>query len=387
MHDLTYGCLKNYNILTVVSICDIIHDNTLYFTKHSVFYLFYKIEMVKIMETSFRKKNKVGFTILIVFFVLSFILSFMIGKYPVSPIDLIKVLLSKVIHITPTWSPEIETVVFQVRLPRVIAAVLIGAALSTAGAAYQGLFRNPMVSPDVLGASAGAGFGAALGLLLSLSYIGVTISSFFFGMITVALVYLVSTRVKNNPILGLILTGIMVSSLFSSGTSFIKLVADPDNVLPAITYWLMGSVASIRERDIMLAAIPIILGIIPLILLRWKMNVLSMGEEEAQTMGINTKVIRTVIVVCATLVTAASVSISGIIGWVGLVIPHFARMIVGYDYRALIPASMLMGASYLLIVDNFARTIASAEIPIGILTAFIGAPFFVYLILREGKKS
>lgn len=338
-------------------------------------------------KVSIRKSNKLSFTILITVFILCFVISFMIGKYPVSPEDLIKVLLSRVIDIDHTWSSEVETVVFQVRLPRVIGAMLIGSALSIAGAAYQGLFRNPMVSPDVLGASSGAGFGAALGLFCSFSYFGVSLSSFLFGMLTVGLVYIVSLQVKNNPILGLVLTGIMISSLFTSATSFIKLMADPDNVLPAITYWLMGSLSSIRPEDIKFVVFPILIGIVPLILLRWKFNVLSMGEEEAQTMGINTKVIRTIIIICATLVTAASVSISGMIGWVGLVIPHFARMIVGYDYRHLLPASMLMGGSYLLIVDNFARTLYTSEIPIGILTAFIGAPFFVYLILREGRKS
>lgn len=344
--------------------------------------------MVKVMkETSFRKKNKLAFTILIGFFILSFVISFMIGKYPISPTELIKVLLSKFIHITPTWSPEIETIIFQVRLLRVIGAILIGAALSTAGAAYQGLFRNPMVSPDVLGASAGSGFGAALGIFCSFGYFGISLSSFIVGILTVALVYIISSRVKNNPILGLVLTGIMVSSVFSSATSFLKLMADPNDVLPAITYWLMGSLASLRVGDIAFAAVPIFIGMVPLILLRWKLNVLSMGEEEAKTMGVNTKVLRVIIVVCATFITAASVSVSGMIGWVGLVIPHFARMIVGYDYRALLPASMLIGGSYLLLVDNFARTLSTAEIPIGILTAFVGAPFFVYLILREGKKS
>lgn len=337
-------------------------------------------------ETTFKRNNKVAMTSLILLFIICFVTSFMIGKYPVNPVDLVKVLLSRVIDITPTWSPEIETVIFQIRLPRVIGAVLIGAALSTAGASYQGLFRNPMVSPDILGASAGAGFGAALGIFFSFGYFLVSLSSFFFGIVTVALVFLISSKVKNNPILGLILTGIMVSSLMSSAVSFLKLIADPNNVLPAITYWLMGSLASIGQKDVLFVIVPMLLGIVPLILLRWKFNVLSIGEEEAQTMGINTKVLRVIIIICATLLTAASVSISGMIGWVGLVIPHFARMIVGYDYRILLPASMLIGSSYLLMVDNVARTLTTAEIPIGILTAFVGAPFFVYLILREGKK-
>ncbi len=338
-------------------------------------------------EISVRKRNRMLVLALFIVFICCFLVSFMIGRYPINPVDLIKVLLSKIIHIEPTWSPEIETVIFNIRLPRVIGGILVGAALSVAGASYQGLFRNPMVSPDVLGASAGAGFGAALGIFLSFSYFGISFSAFGFGLLTVAIVYIISNKVKNNPILGLILAGIMVSSIFTSATSFLKLIADTDSVLPAITYWLMGSLASIRQKDILFALVPIVIGILPLIVLRWRLNVLTMGEEEALTIGVNTKVIRVIVVVCATLITAASVSISGMIGWVGLVIPHFARMIVGDDYRVLLPASMLMGASYLLLVDNFARTISTSEVPIGILTAFVGAPFFLYLILREGRKQ
>lgn len=338
-------------------------------------------------ETTFRRNNKVKFIILFVLFIACFLISFAVGKYPVSPVELIKVILSRFIDITPTWAPEVETVIFQVRLPRVIGGILIGSALSIAGAAYQGLFRNPMVSPDVLGASAGASFGAALGIFFSFGYLGISLSSFGFGIATVTLVILISSQVRNNPILSLVLAGIMVSSLMSSSVSFLKLMADPNSVLPAITYWLMGSLASIGKEDILFVIIPMIIGTLPILLLRWQLNVLAIGEEEAQTMGINTGVVRTIVIVCATLLAASSVSISGNIGWVGLVIPHFARMIVGQDYRVLLPASMLIGSSYLIMVDNLARTLTTAEIPIGILTAFVGAPFFVYLILKEGRKS
>lgn len=337
-------------------------------------------------ETSFKREYRVKFLLLTIFLILCFIFSFVLGRYPVAPLELIKVLTAQVIPIETTWTSEVETVIFQIRFPRVLAAVIIGAALSCAGATYQGLFQNPMVSPDLLGASAGAGFGAALAIFLGLSKYGISISAFSFGMISVFLVWIVSTRVKSNPSLGLILTGIMVGSLFSAGLSFIKLVADPNNELPAITYWLMGSLSSIRQQDLLLCAIPILMGLITLMFLRWKLNVMTMGEEEAQTMGVNTKVLRVLVIACATLVTTASVSVSGMIGWVGLVIPHFARMLVGADYRVLLPASMLLGASFLLIVDNFSRLLATQEIPLGILTAFVGAPFFMYLILREGNK-
>lgn len=323
---------------------------------------------------------------MVVLFAVCFFGSFMLGRYPIEPWTLIRVLASRVIPVTPDWPSQVETVLFNVRLPRVLMAALIGAGLSAAGAAYQGIFKNPMVSPDVLGASSGAGFGAALGLFLSFSYQGVSFLAFVLGLSAVGAVCLISSRVKYNQTLGLLLAGMMISSLFTAAVSFLKLVADPNNTLPVITYWLMGSLASIRPKDLAFAAPWIIGGIIPIYLLRWKINVLTLGEEEARCIGVNTSAVRLAVVLCATLITSAAVSVSGLIGWVGLVIPHFARMLVGSDYRKMLPASLLLGASFLLVVDNFARLLATSEIPIGILTAFVGAPFFLWLILREGNK-
>ena len=323
---------------------------------------------------------------MVVLFAVCFFGSFMLGRYPIEPWTLIRVLASRVIPVTPDWPSQVETVLFNVRLPRVLMAALIGAGLSAAGAAYQGIFKNPMVSPDVLGASSGAGFGAALGLFLSFSYQGVSFLAFVLGLSAVGAVCLISSRVKYNQTLGLVLAGMMISSLFTAAVSFLKLVADPNNTLPVITYWLMGSLASIRPKDLAFAAPWIIGGIIPIYLLRWKINVLTLGEEEARCIGVNTSAVRLAVVLCATLITSAAVSVSGLIGWVGLVIPHFARMLVGSDYRKMLPASLLLGASFLLVVDNFARLLATSEIPIGILTAFVGAPFFLLLILREGNK-
>ena len=314
-----------------------------------------------------------------------FLLSFTLGKYPVSLSELLRVFVGKLTGSARTWSEEAELVVLRIRLPRIVAGALIGAGLSSAGAAYQGLFRNPMVSPDVLGASAGAGFGAALSLYWGLSFVFVSINAFISGLAAVALAYLISRRARLNRLLSLVLAGIMISSLFSAGTSFIKLIADPNNVLPAITYWLMGSISSIRLVELAYAAIPILSGMIVLFLLRWKLNLLSMGEDEARSLGVNTNQLRLVVVAAATLITAGCVSVSGMIGWVGLVIPHFARLSVGSDYRTMLPITMLMGASFLMIVDNFARLVATLEIPIGILTAFVGAPFFLHLILTRGK--
>ena len=323
---------------------------------------------------------------MVVLFAVCFFGSFMLGRYPIEPWTLIRVLASRVIPVTPDWPSQVETVLFNVRLPRVLMAALIGAGLSAAGAAYQGIFKNPMVSPDVLGASSGAGFGAALGLFLSFSYQGVSFLAFVLGLSAVGAVCLISSRVKYNQTLGLVLAGMMISSLSTAAVSFLKLVADPNNTLPVITYWLMGSLASIRPKDLAFAAPWIIGGIIPIYLLRWKINVLTLGEEEARCIGVNTSAVRLAVVLCATLITSAAVSVSGLIGWVGLVIPHFARMLVGSDYRKMLPASLLLGASFLLVVDNFARLLATSEIPIGILTAFVGAPFFLWLILREGNK-
>ena len=332
------------------------------------------------------KKVKIRLVTLFILFLLSLFVSLLLGRFFINPGLLIKVLISKIIPITVNWPMQIENVIFGIRVPRVIMGALIGAGLSCAGAAYQGIFKNPMVSPDVLGASSGAGFGAALGLFLALGYKGVSISAFLFGIIAVLLVYLASKKIKNNPTLALVLTGMMVSSLFTAGISFLKIVADPTNILPAITYWLMGSLASIRMNDVAFAGPLIVVGIIPIFLLRWKINLLTLGDEEARSMGVNTKRVRLIIMVSATLITSAAVSVSGMIGWVGLVIPHLARMIVGSDYRKLVPASLFLGGSYMLIVDNFARLITTSEIPIGILTAFVGAPFFMFLILKDGNK-
>ena len=279
-----------------------------------------------------------------------------------------------------------EHVIFQVRLPRVLLAALIGAGLSCAGAAYQGIFQNPMVSPSVLGASAGAAFGAALGLFFSMNYGEITVLAFLFGIGAVLLVCLIGSRVRQNQTLGLVLAGMMVGSLFSSAVSFLKLVADTNNTLPAITYWLMGSLSGTRMRDLVFAAPLLIVGMAVVYLMRWKINVLTLGEEEAKCIGVDTKRVRWIVVGAATLITAAAVSVSGLIGWVGLVIPHLARMLVGNDYRKMVPASLLLGASYMMVVDNVSRLLLAKEIPIGILTAFIGAPFFLYLILKEGNS-
>ena len=312
--------------------------------------------------------------------------SLLLGRYALSPRQLLHMLWTKVTGGAADWPLSDDKEVFAVRLPRVAAAALVGAALAVSGAAYQGMFRNPMVSPDILGASTGAGFGAAVAILLGAGYFGISAAAFCCGLLAVAAAWLVSRLSRTNQTVALILAGVMISSLFSAGTSCVKLVADTQQQLPAITYWLMGSLSSIKDKDVVFLAIPVALGMIPLFFLRWRMNLLTVGEEEAQSMGVNTRRLRGAVIVCATLLTSASVAVSGMIGWVGLVIPHFCRMLFGYDYRRLIPAGALFGAAFLLAVDDIARLVTTGELPLGILTAFVGAPLFLYLIATGGGR-
>ncbi|NMB06959.1 MAG: iron ABC transporter permease [Tissierellia bacterium] len=333
------------------------------------------------------KNNKYHYIyIFLIILIGVFFLSFAIGRYPISVDLLFKVILSKIFPISKSWSDTIETVIFQIRLPRIIGAILVGAALSVSGAVYQGMFKNPLVSPDILGVSSGAAFGAALAIFLSFNRVGIQITSFIFGLFAVSLVYTISTKVKEDPILSLVITGVLVGSIFTSLTSLIKYLADTENKLPTITFWLMGSIASISQRDLKVVAIPIISGMIPLFILRWRLNVLSLNEDEAKTLGLDTDKIRLIVVICSTLMTAAAVSVSGMIGWIGLVIPHLGRMLVGPDYEVLLPASILLGGTYLLLIDNIARALTTVEIPLGILTSLVGAPFFLFLLLKS-KRS
>jgi len=324
--------------------------------------------------------------ILIVILFLTIVGSVTLGRYPIGPKELLGILGSKIFTIEPFWLPVQESLLLNSRLPRIIMACLVGCCLSVAGASYQGVFQNPMAAPDILGASSGAAFGAALAILLGLSSSMTTVFAFVASILTVALVIFTGNRTKGKRVLGLILAGIMVGSLISSCTSMVKLLADPEDQLPAITYWLMGSLNKTTNDDVLFVLIPMLLGLVPLFLLRWRVNILTLGDDEARTMGVNSKRLRIIVILCATLITAASVSVSGVIGWIGLVIPHLTRRMVGNNYKHLMPASMLFGAIFLLLVDNLSRNLFATEIPIGILTSFIGAPFFIYLITRDGEQ-
>lgn len=339
---------------------------------------------------SINRGHNLVFFLLICILIAAFFISFTIGRYSISLKQLFEIFYFKILGITNIGSNSdmVDTVIFKVRLPRIIAAILVGAALSVSGASFQGLFKNPMVSADILGASAGAGFGAAVALLLSFNTVGVQLLSFAFGLGAVALTYAISTKIGrgSSPILVLVLTGMVVTALFTSAISLTKYVADPDGKLPVITFWLMGGLSTITVANLKMLIPPVILSIIPLLLLRWRLNLFSFGEEEAQSLGINTARLRTIIIICSTILTAGTVSISGMVGWVGLVIPHLARMLVGPNYKILLPTSLLLGGIYLLVVDDFARCLFTMEIPLGILTSMIGAPFFIYLLLK-GKRG
>lgn len=332
------------------------------------------------------EKNYIGKMLLMcAVFAVVFIASFFWGRYDITPAQLVGIIASKFMEIEPFWPSNAENLVFHVRLPRILMAPLVGCCLAVAGVSYQGIFQNPMASPDFLGASSGAALGASLAIILNKGNSTITLWAFICSIATVLLVILISQKAPGNPVTSMILSGVIISSLCSSATSFIKLCADPNEQLPQITYWLMGTIKDTRLQDVIPALIPMLIGLIPLLFLRWKMNLLTLGDEEAMSMGINVNRIRVIVILCSTLITAASVSYCGIIGWVGLVIPHFSRRIVGNNYLKLLPTTMVLGAVFMLIVDNVARTLLQVELPLGILTAVIGAPFFVYLITRKDE--
>lgn len=288
--------------------------------------------------------------------------------------------------ITGSASDTLQTVVWQIRAPRIAAAVAVGAALSVAGAAFQGLFRNPLVSPDILGASAGAALGALLGIYFSLGIAGIQLAAFAGGLLAVGMVYGVGSTVRqSDPVLVLLLAGVVIGSLLGAGIGLIKTLADPYNQLPAMTFWLLGSLSGAHADDLPALLLPVALGLVVLLLLRWRLDVMSLPEEEARALGARTTLLRLAIVAAATLITAASVAAAGIVGWVGLVVPHLARFLVGPSFVRLLPASALLGGGFLLLIDTLARSVAQVEVPLGILTALIGSPFFIVLLRRAQR--
>lgn len=327
------------------------------------------------------RSDAIRFGLAIICLLLLFLISFSVGRFPVTMSELLHLMWSKITGTPNNLPGAIETVVFRVRGPRVLASMVVGGALAVSGAVYQGLFRNPLVSPDILGVSSGAALGAVLGIYFSLGMVGIQVLAFAVGLGAVAAVYLIGTFLRHHdPILTLVLAGVVIGTLLGSVVGLIKYLADPYNQLPAITFWLLGSLTGITPADLWSILPAIAAGLVPLYLLRWRINVMTLGDEEAQALGVDTQRIRLVVIAAATLMSAAAVSVSGIIGWIGLLIPHFARLLVGPDFARLLPAAVLLGAGYLLGVDTLARTISTIEVPLGVLTAFIGTPFFIWVL-------
>ena len=337
-------------------------------------------------------RNRAAIAGLAVLLVVVAVVSVCFGRYGVPLPEVLGALGDFFVRLTSggdlRFDDPTASVVVNLRLPRIIAAVLVGAALASAGASYQGVFCNPMVSSDILGASAGAGFGASLAILLGAPGAMVQLAAFAGGLVAVGLTCAIARAVDRTGqgTLTLVLAGIVIQALFQAFVGCAKYLADPYSQLPEIVFWLMGSLSTTNFDDIALMIVPLAAGLAVLLALRWRINVLSMGEEEASALGVNTRRLRLAIIACATLVTGSAISVAGQVGWLGLVVPHLARMIVGPNYRYLLPASVLLGGSFLLVVDDVARTVMQAEIPLGILTAVIGAPLFVFLLLK-GRRG
>ncbi|MDR0601001.1 MAG: iron ABC transporter permease [Treponema sp.] len=318
-------------------------------------------------------------------FLISFFSLFM-GRYTIHPGSVLKILGKSFFGIGPGAEDTMTVVVMNIRLPRVLLNILVGCGLAVAGAAYQGLFQNPLVSPDILGVSAGAGFGASLGIILT-STVGAvtTILAFLFGLASVFLSYIVSKIGRDNSVLPLVLSGIIVSSVFNALISMMKFIADTEEQLPAITFWLMGSFSNTAYGDVISVLFPVLAGTGMILLLRWKMNILSLGDEEAYAMGLDPKKIRVGVIIAATFVTASCVTVTGIIGWIGLILPNMCRLLTGSDHRYLLPLSCAAGSIFMVLVDILSRSLIAAEIPVSVLTALVGAPFFVLVFRQTGS--
>lgn len=309
--------------------------------------------------------------------------SFCVGYYPLTPAQVVRAALAPLGF--GGEAPEAVTIFWNIRLPRILSAVLIGASLSVAGSTYQGMFRNPLVSPDILGVSSGASLGAALAILGGASGWMVQLSAFVGGIAAVAAAYLISRKSAHSHTLSLVLTGSMIMSLCNAGVTMIKYVADPDDVLQQITFWLMGSLTKTDMDALGRSLLPMAVGLTLLFLFRWRINLLTLDDEEARSLGLNIRRFRLLFIAASTLLSAAAVCLGGLIGWVGLMIPHLARALVGADYRRLIPASAMLGGIYLLLMDDLARSILSMELPLGVVTSIMGVPFFIFLILKKRR--
>jgi len=321
--------------------------------------------------------------VLAVLLALSVLSALCLGRYSISIPEILRVIFGKFFPIEKTWKAGVETVIFQVRLPRIFAGFLVGAGLALSGASLQAMFRNPLVSSQILGVASGAGFGAAVAILLFESIIITQLSSFAFGLLAVFLTWSMSRRRRQTPVILLVLSGIVVGSLFSSMTSMAKYLADPLNKMPAIVFWLLGSLNHVSVKELLVLAPVMILSGGILIAVRWRINILTMGDESAKALGVNTEQLKRIVIICSTLLTASAVCMCGIVGWIGLVIPHIGRLIAGPDNKRLMPVCVLTGGAFMIAVDTIARTATATEIPLGVLTSVIGAPIFASLLMKK----
>ena len=337
------------------------------------------------------KRPALGWCVAVATLLVVLLIALSAGKYPITPGELLHAIAARAGfgEGSPDAAREVaQTVIWNIRLPRIAAGLLVGAMLGAAGAAYQSMFRNPLVSPDILGVSAGAGLGAAAALFLGLPLALVQMLAFTGGLIAVGTVYAISGLVRrHDPVLVLVLTGVAVGALLGAGISLLKLLADPYTQLPSITFWLLGSLNAVVLGDVLATLPAILVSLLPLALLRWRINLLSLSDEEAAALGVNVSRLRGVLIAAATLGTAAAVSLAGIVGWVGLVVPHMARLLVGPEFSRLLPASLILGGGFLVGADTLARTAVGIELPLGILTALVGAPFFLFLLARGGRHG
>ena len=333
-----------------------------------------------------QSKKKIFFNIIFILLpIFLFLLSLGIGQYKINSKEIIFIILKQFFPIKPTWSAITENLIIQVRMPRIIATMIVGSSLAVSGVVFQGLFKNPLASPYTLGVSNGSSFGAALAILIFPNNFFIQLLALLFGIIAVLATFIIGGKNRNSTVT-LVLGGIITGSFFSALVSLIKFVADPFEKLPTIVFWLMGSLATINNTKLLMSIPLFIIGLTGILFYRWRINVLSIGDEEAMSYGIDVKKDRFFIILFATILTSNAVSMSGVIGWIGLVIPHFTRVLVGSDFRKSIPLCISLGASYLLLIDNICRTLSKVEIPLGVVTALIGTPFFAYFILRERIK-
>ncbi len=320
------------------------------------------------------------------------LISLGVGRFPISATEVLSLVSASLFGGIANAPENADLILFSIRGPRILAAFSVGAALAAAGAAYQNLFRNPLVSPDILGVSSGAALGAVLGIFLALPVLAIQGLAFFGGLVAVAAIYLIGSslvrrRGGHDPVLTLVLSGVVIGSLLGSGIALTKYLADPYNQLPAITYWLLGSFASITKKDLAVALPVIAIAAVPLIALRWRINLLALPDDEARALGQDVNRLRFIVIVAATLMTAAAVAICGIIGWVGLVVPHAVRLLIGAEFSRLLPLAMIIGGTFMLMVDTIGRTVAQIEIPPGVLTAALGTPVFIWLMAATFRRA